>query len=146
MVIIFEIFLQSPVTLQSVFGREQVDVLVLDAAPEALDENIVQGPSLTVHAEPYGLFLCHVFGKPDGGELAPMVGVEHLRCAMLSDRRAQGLFAPFRCHGVRQRPADHIGAVQVDNGTEVEIPTLYGHIGDVHRPYLSSPFDVEVLQ
>ncbi len=85
-IVIPEILFQPPVTLQPVVGREQVYVLVLYAAPEAFDKYVVQCPSLSVHAQAYALFRGRgPVAELVRGELAPLVGVEDLRCAMFPD-------------------------------------------------------------
>src|SRR5690606_12635124 len=96
-------------------GREQVHVLVLDAAPQPFHEYIVQCPSLSVHTEPYSpIRMCCPVAELVGRELAPLVRVEDLRRTMFHHSGLQSLPAPVRCHGIGQRPAYYIAAVQVD--------------------------------
>ena len=68
----------------------QVDTLVLERAPEALDEDVVHPPALAVHRYPYrGLF--EYLGEVLAGELAPLVGIEDLRPAVLGQSLRQDL-------------------------------------------------------
>ena len=56
----------------------QVDLFVLQAAPQPFDENVVQPAPTAIHADPHsGGF--QLVGKPRAGELRTLVGVEDLR-------------------------------------------------------------------
>ena len=65
----------------------QIDMLVLDAAPEALDEDIVKPAALAVHADPDRMVFQYL-GKFDAGELTALVGVEDFWRSVVGD----GLF------------------------------------------------------
>ena len=60
------------------FVGTQVHVLVLDAAPQTLDEHVVHPSALAIHADRNGVALEHV-GERLTGELGPLVGIEDLR-------------------------------------------------------------------
>ena len=62
----------------SVFIVLQIDIFILDAAPQTLDENIVQGASTPVHTYANTMFLQH-FGKLGAGKLRPLIGIENMR-------------------------------------------------------------------
>jgi hypothetical protein len=55
-----------------------IDVLILQRAPESLDEDIVEGPSPPVHADGNG-FIDEQFGEVVARKLRSLVGVEDLR-------------------------------------------------------------------
>src|SRR3982074_3100174 len=59
----------------------QIDLLVLDRLPEPLDEDVVTPAAFTVHADLDAVILEHL-GKLGAGELAALVGVEDLGCAV----------------------------------------------------------------
>ena len=69
---------QSCPKLGGRFVGPQVHVLVLDAAPQTLDEHVVHPSALAIHADRDGVTLEHV-GERVRGELAPLVGIEDLR-------------------------------------------------------------------
>ena len=75
--------------------RMQIDVLVLDAAPEPLDEDVVEPAAFSVHAD-----LDTVVGQRPGevgaSELAALVGIEYLRRAVPGNRLLQCLDAEVR--------------------------------------------------
>ena len=53
------------------FVGTQVHVLVLDAAPQTLDEHVVHPPALAIHADRNGVVLEHVRER-FRGELGPL--------------------------------------------------------------------------
>ena len=59
----------------------QIDMLVLHALPQPLDERVVHPSPLAVHADLRVVILEHL-GEFDAGELAALVGVEDLRRAV----------------------------------------------------------------
>jgi hypothetical protein len=63
----------------------EVDLLVLDRSPDALDEDIVAPTAFTVHADGDVVFLQQP-GEDIAGELAALVGVEYLRPAVFGQR------------------------------------------------------------
>ncbi len=59
----------------------QIDILVLDAAPESFNKNIIQCPAAAVHAD-QDLVFQQPAGEVNAGELAPLVAVEDTRMGM----------------------------------------------------------------
>src|ERR1700730_1223872 len=89
----------------------QVDLFVLQAAPQPLDEYIVQPAPATVHADPHsGGF--QLVGKRRAGKLRALVGVEDLWPPF-----PQSVFecveAKRSVHRVRQTPSQNVPAVPV---------------------------------
>src|SRR3954453_17574110 len=73
----------------------QVDLLVFDRSPEALDEDVVTPSTLAVHAD--GDFVCgQDTDEGLAGELAALIGVEDLRPAMVGQSLFQSLDAERR--------------------------------------------------
>ena len=69
-----------------------VDIIMFDSSPEALDEDVVQGASLAVHADRDAV------GFKDAcefraGELASLVRIEYFRIAILLQGFLQGFYA-----------------------------------------------------
>jgi hypothetical protein len=62
----------------------QIDFLVLDGSPEALDENVVSPCALAVHADRDAVVDQHT-GEFGASELAALIGVEDLRTAVSCD-------------------------------------------------------------
>ena len=110
----------------------EVHLLVLDASPEPFGENVVDGASLSVHAD------LDVPGKKTfqitvTREMAPLVAVENVR--------ESGLKSPV--HTVKnkrhlerliQRPGDDIPGMPVDDRHEVHPSVRHADVGDVDSP------------
>jgi len=77
-------------------------------------------------------------GKGLTGELAALVGVEDIRSAF-SKCFFQRLDAKVGIQGVGQPPGEHIPAVPVDDGHQVEKSTCHGDVGYISRPNLIRP-------
>ena len=60
----------------------EIDMLILDAAPEALNEDVIKGSATTSHAKIDFVGL-QFTGKIVGGELHALIGVEDRRLPLL---------------------------------------------------------------
>ena len=76
----------------------QINSLVLQGAPESLDEDVVLEAPFAVHADP-DVPGFENRGKSFAGELAPLVGVENLRGAVFE----QSFFERFNAEPCIQR-------------------------------------------
>src|SRR6516162_4664251 len=78
----------------------QVDLLILQTAPQPLDEDVVHTATFAIHADgdTAPIEHCDDLGV---GELAALVGVEDLRPAVSGQRFLQGLDAEVRAERVR---------------------------------------------
>src|SRR5439155_17324552 len=81
----------------------QVDLLVLEAAPQPLDEDVVHAAALPIHADRDTASLEHA-GELAAGELAALVRVEDLGIAVVRQGLLQGLDAEVGAERVRQLP------------------------------------------
>ena len=119
----------------------QVHLLVLDAAPQPFHEDVVHAPAPAVHAHLNALRQQHA-GEGLAGELAALVGVEDLWPTL-----AQGLFqsrnTEVYLQGVGQPPSQHVAAVPVHDGHQVEETPSHGYVGDVGGPHLVDPVDLQ---
>ena len=119
----------------------QVHLLVLDAAPQPFHEDVVHAPAPAVHAHLNALRQQHA-GEGLAGELAALVGVEDLWPTL-----AQGLFqsrnTEVYLQGVGQPPGQHVAAVPVHDGHQVEETPSHGYVGDVGGPHLVDPVDLQ---
>src|SRR6201998_883088 len=122
-----------------------IDVLVFQAAPQPLDEHIVDPAAAAVHrdADAGGL---QPAGKLSAGELAPLVGVEDLRLAEASQRVLQRRKAERDVHRIRQSPCQDGPTGPVDDRHQIEKPPLNRDVGNVCRPDMVWPLDYQVAQ
>jgi len=134
----------SPPGLSPVLVSLQVHILVLDAAPQPFYEDIVHAPALAVHADLNALRQ-QPAGKGVAGELAALVGVEDLR-----PTPAQGLFqglnTEVHIQSVGQPPGQHVAAVPVHDGHQVQEAPGHGYVGDVGGRHLVDPVDLQPSQ
>src|SRR3990172_150048 len=120
--------------------RVQVDLLVLEGAPEPLDEDVVAPAAPAVHADPDAV-LEQEPGERRAGKLRALVGVEDLGPAMTRDRLLDGGEAERAVQTVRHAPAERPPARPVHHDGQVHEAAGHGDVGDVHGPDLVRPRD-----
>src|SRR5271169_2280095 len=113
----------------------QIHLLVFDAAPQPLDEDIVPPGALAVHADGDGVFDQHA-SEGRAGELAALVRVEDIRFAMASEGVLKGLDAERRLHRDRYAPRQHTTAEPIEHNGQIDEAARHRDVGDVHRPHL----------
>jgi hypothetical protein len=123
----------------------EINVLVLDALPDPLDEDVVDPAALAVHAD-HDVVGLEYAGEFGAGELAALVGVEDLRPAVLGDRLFQGLDAEVRAHADRHPMRQHPAGCPVDDGDQIDEAPAHGDIGNVGRPVLVGTVDGQSLE
>ena len=95
----------------------QVNVLVLDAAPQALDKNVIQSPASPIHTDP-NVGSIQETGKGQRRELSTLIGVENLRLTSLQGL-LQDLKTEMTIQGIRELPGQDIAAKPVYNRDQV---------------------------
>jgi len=120
-------------------------LLIFQAAPQPFDEDVVQKPPLTVHADPHPHSLQFI-DEPRGGELHTLIGVENLRPAMLGQRFLNRLDTELRLHRDRQAPRQNPPAEPIHHRNQVEKPPRHRDICYVRAPNLVRPVDAETPQ
>jgi len=123
----------------------EVDVLVFDATPETLDEDVVQRPTAPVHADGDPFAQEHL-GEGGAGELRTLVGLEDVGPAIAAQGVFQAVDAELRLQGVGQPPGQHATRVPVDDGDQVDKPMRQADVGDISAPYLVGPGDDDTAQ
>ena len=83
----------------------QVDVLVLETPPQTLHPDVVQCPTLSIHAHLNVMVSKHIL-EHFRGELAPLIRVEYGRTAVLIDCLLQEVGTLQCVHGVEHSPAE----------------------------------------
>ena len=113
-----------------IFG--EVDLLVLDRAPQALGEDVVARSTAAIHADLHA-------GREQQvevlrtGEVAALVAVPDLgrglRQGPLGTLEHKG-----QCERVGQLPGDHVATVPIQHGHQVEPAGQQADVGDVDAP------------
>lgn len=123
----------------------EVDLVMLDRAPQPLDEDVVEAAALAVHGQLHAGREQRL-GKLGGGKLAALVGVEDLRRAIPGHRALHRPHAEAGIERVRQFPREDRPAIPVEHRAEVDEAAVDRHVGDVHRPDLVGPIDRQPAQ
>lgn len=70
------------------------------------------------------------------GELAALVGIENLRCAITFNRFCQNVHAESGIQGVRQAPAQNFATIPIHHRDQIEKTFSHGEVTYVGRPDL----------
>lgn len=123
----------------------QVDLFVLHAAPQPLDEHGVPPAAATAHADGDALAL-EPLGEHHAGELQTLVGVENLRLAVTRDRLVEHAHAEVRFHRHRHVPGQDLAAMPVNDRGQIHEAARHRDVVQVHRPDLVRALDRQAAQ
>src|ERR1700688_4523013 len=84
--------------------------------------------------------------KRRAGELATLIRVEDLRLAMAGESALKRLDAECRLHRDRHAPRQHATAEPVEHDSQIDEAARHQDVGDVHRPHLVWPCDLDAAQ
>src|SRR5262245_20525107 len=126
------------------FVITDVDVFILDASPEPLNEDVVQRPPSPVHADG-DLALFENPGERAAGELRTLISVEDLRPGYLQ-RLIQRAHTELALHRRRNYPPAHVARVPVDDRDQVNEAADQTNVRDVSAPNLIHPRDLHAAQ
>src|SRR4029077_39705 len=96
-VIKVEIVTDRSTRLADAVVGSQIDLLILDAAPQAFDEHVIAPGGLAVHADGNAAVGEHA-GERSAGELRALVGVEDVWLAVTGQSILQRFDAECRFH------------------------------------------------
>ena len=123
----------------------QVHLLVLDRAPQPLDEHVVSPAALAVHRDADAVAHQQA-GEGRACKLTALIGVEDLGRAITGDRLLDGIGAELGVHRYRQPPGQHPAAVPIDHRGQVDEAPGHRDVADVHGPDLVGPRDGQRAQ
>lgn len=123
----------------------QVDVLVLDGAPEAFDEGIVQRTAATIHTDS-DIALFQRRQEQLTGELRALIGVEDFRLRIRGESGIENLSAQPRIDCVRHGPAQDEAAEPVDDRSQVGEAILQPNIRNIAAPNVVDGVDRDIAQ
>jgi hypothetical protein len=93
----------------------QINVFMLDAAPQPLDKNIIEYTSAPIHADRDAFALEHA-REGVARESRSLVAVEYFRLAVHVQCVFQAVHTERRFHAVADAPTENLAAVPVDYG------------------------------
>src|SRR5271163_2837546 len=143
-VVEFEVGGDPLARLRHILVGFEIDLFVLEAAPQPFNEDVVGKATAAVHADRHPVAAQHA-GEAVVGELAALVGVEDLGPS-LAQSVFQGLDAEARIEQIGQAPRQHVAAHPVHHRDQVKKPAGHRNIGDVGRPHLVDPLDAQPAQ
>lgn len=138
-----EVLCQSRLGLRDTVVGVQIDLIVLDTAPEALDKDVVPPAALAVHTDLHAVIL-EQLREVGAGELAALVGVKDLRHSIAVNGHIHGIHAEIRRKGVGHPPRQHLSGIPIHDGHQIEEPPAHRNVGDVSYPNLVRPVDGEI--
>ena len=118
----------------------EINVLILDRAPQSLDENVIRRATSTIHADPQRVGLQGV-DEVMAGELSALIGVENLRDPKPTHRLLETVHAESRIQRIAEPPGEHLATIPVHNGDQVPKPMSEPDVGDIGTPGLIGPLD-----
>lgn len=121
-----------------------INELVLSAAPQALDENVVQGAAPPIHTD-QDTALLQRRQKIGGGELGTLIGVPDLRLAETEGGLQRGQ-TKGRLHRIGQFPTEHKTTEPIHDGDQVQETATHGKAGNIGAPDLAGPLDQDAAQ
>lgn len=122
----------------------QVEIFVLHTAPEALNEDVVEGPPVSVHAD------VDASGFQAAGEircrkLHALIRIED-RWRTPSQRLLQCLYTEGPVERVGELPSQHETTEPVKNRDQIHETVPHGYVGDVRRPDQIGSSDFQIAQ
>jgi len=123
----------------------EVDILVFHRAPQAFDEDVVQGAAATVHADLDGAVEQRA-GELRTGELRTLVCIKAFRLPAAGQPPLEGRYAEPQVHCRRHLPSDDVAAKPADDRHQIDEATLHRHVGDIRAPDLIGPDDLYSAQ
>src|SRR5205814_2396816 len=118
----------------------EVHLLVFEASPQSLHEDVVHAAALAVHADRYAVALQRA-GEVVTGELAALVSIGNLESTIPGERFLERLDTRLSTERVRQPPRQYGAAHPVHDDDEVEEALGHRDIGNVRAPDLVDPLD-----
>lgn len=120
----------------------EVNLLILDRPPQALDENGIQRAASPIHADDDVRFL-KTPREGVAGQLAALIGVENLGLAS-TQRSIQCLQAEIDFQADRNRPGEYIATEPVDDRHQLDKALSHPYIGDVATPDLIHLINLDI--
>jgi len=115
----------------------QVHLLLLETAPDALNENVVRVPPLPIMADLYAQFPQQL-QEGLAGELGTLIRVEHVR-RPFAQCLFQGVYAEGAVPGVGEPSGQELPAVPAQDHLQVQKTPGHGNVRDIRRPHLVWP-------
>ena len=137
MVVEIEVIINSPSSFRDTLIIPDVDLFILERAPQSFSKDVVHTPSPTVHADVDHLSFEHA-REGGAGKLGALVGIEDSGSAGHKSL-LQGRQAETSLHRDRGLPGEDIPAEPVHDRHQVEPAAVKPDVRDIRRPNLIRP-------
>ena len=134
MVVEIEVIINSPSSFRDTLIIPDVDLFILERAPQSFSKDVVHTPSPTVHADVDHLSFEHA-REGGAGKLGALVGIEDSR-GTGHKSFLQGHQAETSLHRDRGLPGEDIPAEPVHDRHQVEPAAVKPDVRDIRRPNL----------
>ena len=139
-----EVAIQRRKQIEAALEVAGVDELVLQAAPQALDENVVQGAAPSIHADRDAALLQRR-QKIGRGELRALIGVPDLGLAEAKCSVERGQ-AEAAVHGIGEFPTEHEAAEPIHHRDQVQKTATHRKVRNIGAPDLVGALDRDAAQ
>jgi len=144
MIVEMEVAIQRREQVRAAGEVAGIDELVLQTAPQAFDENVVQGAAASIHTDGDAALL-QGRQKIGRGELGPLIRIPDFGLAE-TERCVECRQTEAGFHRVGEFPAEHETAEPIHHGDQVEKPTMHRNVRNIGAPDLVGPFDGNAAQ
>lgn len=110
------------------FVRVQIDLLVGNVLPESCHEHVVSPAPFSVHAD-LNTVVCQQLRELLARELAPLIGTENLRRAIVGQGIPDGLQTETSRERVGKPPRQDSAPRPVQDGEQIDEAALHWNIG-----------------
>jgi hypothetical protein len=114
------------------------------AAPQPLDENVVQGAAASIHADGDSALLQRS-QKIGRGELRALIGVPDFGLAE-AERRVKRGQAEAGLHRIGELPTEHEAAEPIHDRDQVEEAAAHRNVRNIGAPDVVGPLDGDAAQ
>ena len=121
-----------------------IDIFVLERAPETFGENVVKDPATAIHADPDVLSFQYPRER-NAGKLRALISIEDLRTTHIHCL-VESIQTEIHLQASRKTPGDDIAAPPVHYGYQVHKATMKSDTRYVRRPNLIRPINDHVSQ
>jgi len=126
-------------------GRVEIDLLILEAPPEAFHKYGIPPTAAAIHTDLDALVIQQTRALQTGKRTA-VIRVEHLRVSILRDRLPHRVEAEVRGQRIREPPRQHSATRPAQDGEAIHEAPTQGNVGDIRRPDVVRANNVQPAQ
>ena len=125
--------------------RVHIDLLVFETFPESFHEHVIPPTAFSVHAD-LNAVVHEQPGELLARKLAPLIGIEDVRRAIVGQGVPDGLQTEIGRERVGEPPGQHPATRPVEDRKQIHKASRQRDIGNIGGPDMIGPCDREVAQ